>query len=83
MPIYDCSSMPGYYMAIGSSGNQFKTAPVAGRMMAELIERVENGHDHDSDPVTVTLPYTNIELNLGAYSRLREVNAESSFSVLG
>jgi glycine/D-amino acid oxidase-like deaminating enzyme len=83
MPIYDRSSLPGFYMAIGSSGNQFKTAPAVGRLMAELIERVENGHDHDADPVKVTLPYTGLELDLGAYSRRREVNADSSFSVLG
>lgn len=83
MPIYDRSSLPGFYMAIGSSGNQFKTAPAVGRLMAELIERVESGHDHDSDPVKVTLPYTGLDLDLGAYSRRRQVNAESSFSVLG
>jgi sarcosine oxidase, subunit beta len=83
MPIYDRSSLPGFYMAIGSSGNQFKTAPAAGRLMAELIEQVENGHDHDRGPVRVTLPYTRLELDLGAYSRLREVNTDSSFSVIG
>ena len=28
-PIYDKSALPGYYMAIGTSGNQFKNAGVA------------------------------------------------------
>ena len=32
-----------YYMAIGTSGNQFKNAGVAGAMMADLIVRVEDG----------------------------------------
>ena len=33
IPIYDKSSLPGFYMAVGTSGNQFKNAPVAGMMM--------------------------------------------------
>ncbi|EOD23524.1 hypothetical protein EMIHUDRAFT_239508 [Emiliania huxleyi CCMP1516] len=36
-PIYDGSALPGYYMAIGTSGNQFKNCGVAGRLMRELI----------------------------------------------
>jgi len=36
-------------MAVGTSGNQFKNAPVVGHLMAELIDRVEHGHDHDHD----------------------------------
>jgi sarcosine oxidase, subunit beta len=83
LPIYDRSSLPGFYMAIGSSGNQFKTAPAVGHLMAELIEQVENGRDHDRDPVRVTLPHTEREIELGAYSRLREINENSSFSVIG
>ena len=43
IPIYDKSDLPGFYMAVGTSGNQFKNAPVAGRLMAELIEKVEGG----------------------------------------
>merc|ERR1712178_171260 len=35
-PIYDKSKLPGYYMAIGTSGNQFKTAPVVGKLMREI-----------------------------------------------
>ena len=70
-------------MAVGTSGNQYKNGPMAGRMMAELIEACEAGHDHDRDPVTVTAPYTGVTLNLGFYSRNREVNQDSSFSVLG
>jgi sarcosine oxidase subunit beta len=51
--------------------------------MAELIDRVEHGHDHDADPVKVTCRYTGLELDSGFYSRLREINPESSFSVNG
>jgi sarcosine oxidase, subunit beta len=83
IPIYDKSSLPGFYMAIGSSGNQFKTAPVAGKLMAELIDRVEHGHDHDADPVTLACEYEDFVLDAGFYSRNREVVRSSSFSVMG
>jgi sarcosine oxidase subunit beta len=83
MPIYDRSSLNGFYRAIGTSGNQFKNAPVAGQMLAELIERCESGHDHDRDSVKVLCRYTGVELDAGFYSRLRSINKDSSFSVLG
>ncbi len=83
IPIYDRSAVPGFYMAIGTSGNQFKNAPVAGALMAELIARCEAGHDHDAEPVRFRLNHTGLDIDLGFYSRKREVNQESSFSVLG
>ena len=33
-----CLWLSGFYMAIGTSGNQFKNAGVAGRLMREMIE---------------------------------------------
>ena len=83
LPIYDKSALKGFYMAIGSSGNQFKNAPVAGNCMAELIDACENGQDHDTNPVKVKTVYTGLELNMGFYSRNREINPNSSFSVNG
>ncbi len=83
IPIYDKSGLDGFYMAVGTSGNQFKNAPVAGAMMTELIERCEQGHDHDADPVRYTMRYTGRTIDIGFYSRRREINEESSFSVLG
>ncbi len=83
IPIYDKSDLAGYYMAIGTSGNQFKNAPVVGAMMAELIDLCEAGHDHDADPLPFTLPYTGRSIDVGFYSRRREINRESSFSVIG
>jgi sarcosine oxidase subunit beta len=83
IPIYDRSDLDGFYMAIGTSGNQFKNAPVVGHLMAELIERVQAGHDHDKDPLKVKAVYTGVELDAGFYSRLREINPDSSFSVNG
>ena len=83
IPIYDKSDLPGFYMAVGTSGNQFKNAPIAGEMMAELVEACEGGQDHDRDPVGFTLKYIGRTVSLGFYSRLREINENSSFSVLG
>ncbi|MDX1615320.1 MAG: FAD-dependent oxidoreductase [Candidatus Promineifilaceae bacterium] len=83
LPVYDRSSLPGYYMAIGTSGNQFKNAGIAGLMMAEIIDACEKGHDHDRDPVRVAGPYTGLTLNAGFYSRLRQVNPESTLTVRG
>ncbi len=83
IPIYDKSALPGFYMACGSSGNQYKNAPIAGKMMAELVNYVEGGADHDAAPLQFTLPYINRVIDVGFYSRKREINQESSFSVLG
>ncbi|MDP7549708.1 MAG: FAD-dependent oxidoreductase [Acidimicrobiales bacterium] len=83
IPIYDRTDLAGFYVAIGSSGNQFKNAPVAGYCMAELIDAVEKGHDHDADPLVVTGLFTGLEMNMGFYRRNREINPNSSFSVNG
>jgi sarcosine oxidase subunit beta len=83
IPIYDKSSMKGFYMAIGSSGNQYKNAPVAGRMMAELIDACEKGLDHDKEPFQFTLPHIKRTIDVGFFSRNREINYDSSFSVNG
>ncbi len=83
IPIYDKSSLPGFYMACGTSGNQYKNAPIAGKMMAALIEYCEGGADHDTDPLQFTLPYIGRQIDVGFYSRKRPINQESSFSVLG
>ncbi|MEL6239846.1 MAG: FAD-dependent oxidoreductase [Pseudomonadota bacterium] len=83
IPIYDKSSLPGFYMACGTSGNQYKNAPIAGKMMAALIDYCEAGNDHDAHPLSFNLPYIRYRANVGFYSRTRTVNDESSFSVLG
>ena len=83
IPIYDKSDLPGFYLAVGTSGNQFKNAPIVGEMMTDLIEACENGRDHDRDPVSFHLRNVDRTVSLGFYSRLREINPDSSFSVLG
>lgn len=83
IPIYDGSDLPGFYMAVGTSGNQFKNAPVVGKLMAQLIEEVEGGRDHDADPVTFHMKYTKWDCDVGFFSRLRTINPDSSFSVIG
>ena len=58
-------------------------APIAGKMMAALIDYCEGGADHDAAPLQYTLPYIGRDIDVGFYSRKREINEESSFSVLG
>ncbi len=83
IPIYDRSELPGFYMAVGTSGHQFKNAGVVGDLMAELVDACEKGYDHDAMPLTYQCRYTGNEINLGMFSRRREINRESSFSVRG
>jgi sarcosine oxidase subunit beta len=83
IPIYDKSDLGGFYMAIGTSGNQYKNAPVVGHMMAELIEASEKGLDHDKQPLQYKLPHIGRLINVGFFSRKREINRNSSFSVNG
>jgi sarcosine oxidase subunit beta len=83
IPIYDRSCVDGFYLACGTSGNQFKNAPVAGKAMAALIEYCEAGKDHDARPLRYRLEHLDHEIDLATFSRLREVNQNSTFSVLG
>ena len=82
MPIYDRSSLGGFYMAIGTSGNQFKNAPMIGPLMAALITACEDGRDHDKEPVQFALPHLGRSIDLGFFSRLRRAHTGGSGSVL-
>jgi sarcosine oxidase, subunit beta len=82
VPIYDRSDLDGFYLAIGTSGNQFKNAPMVGPIMAEIIAACEAGRDHDADPVAVTCPLTGNVIDAGHFSRTRAVHSTTN-SVLG
>jgi sarcosine oxidase subunit beta len=82
-PVYDATDRPGFYVAMGTSGNQFKNAPVVGLLMQTLIDAVESGHDHDHEPVLLTLPRTGLEVDLSAWSRRRPIADDAPRSVLG
>ena len=82
VPIYDRSSLDGFYMACGTSGNQFKNAPLAGQFIRALVDAADAGVDHDADPVQFTGPLTGRAINLGAFSRRRDP-AVTSGTVMG
>ncbi len=82
VPLYDKSDLPGFFMACGTSGNQFKNAPMAGKYLAAIIDADAAGIDHDEQPVHVTGPLTGRSIDLGAFSRRREPSATSG-TVMG
>jgi glycine/D-amino acid oxidase-like deaminating enzyme len=82
-PIYDRTDAPGFYVAMGTSGNQFKNGPVVGGFLAAIIEHVEGGHDHDVEPAHHRGELTGLDIDLGAFSRKRPRNRASSGTVLG
>jgi glycine/D-amino acid oxidase-like deaminating enzyme len=82
VPIYDRSMLDGWFMACGTSGNQFKNAPMVGRFMAALVDARRRGIDHDTHPVGVTGDHTGQRIDLGAFSRLR-APAATSGTVMG
>lgn len=82
-PIYDSTDIEGYFVAIGTSGNQFKNACVASHLMAELVIANSNGHDHDAAPLVVPARFTDAQINMGAFSRNRKINTATTGTVLG
>ena len=56
-------------MACGTSGNQFKNAPLAGQFIRALVDADERGIDHDIEPVQFVGGRTGRAINVGAFSR--------------
>ena len=82
VPIYDRSSLDGFFMACGTSGNQFKNAPLAGQFVRALVDAAAAGRDHDAEPVQFRGARTGRTIDLGAFSRRRDPTATSG-TVMG
>ena len=78
IPIYDKSDLPGFYLAIGTSGNQFKNAPLIGEIMTEIILQDRGGHNHDKKPASLTLEHIDRVVDLDFYSRNRTLQKTNS-----
>ena len=59
-----------------------KTAPVLGRLMAEIIESCEGGGDIDTKPYQLVLPRIGVTVDTRFLSRLR-TQLTSSGTVIG
>ncbi|MGE0623921.1 MAG: NAD(P)/FAD-dependent oxidoreductase [Pseudomonadales bacterium] len=75
IPVYDRTDLPGFYLAIGTSGNQFKNAPLVGELMTAIVLA---GADHDRRPATLSLPNVGRTVDLAFYSRNREIQKTRS-----
>jgi glycine/D-amino acid oxidase-like deaminating enzyme len=82
VPTYDRTDVDGYYVAIGTSGNQFKNAPIVGGIMQAIIEHCEAGRDHDRLPARYECRRIGRTLDLSHYSRRRSLN-NTTGTVLG
>ena len=78
VPLYDKSDLPGFFMACGTSGNQFKNAPLAGQFLKLIIDAEAAGIDHDEQPVQYVGPRTGRSINIGSFSRRRDPWATSN-----
>jgi glycine/D-amino acid oxidase-like deaminating enzyme len=81
-PIADRTDLEGYYVCIGTSGSSFKTAPVLGSLMAEIVTASEQGRDVDQEPIQLELPRTGLTVDTRFLSRNRRT-LESSDTVIG
>jgi glycine/D-amino acid oxidase-like deaminating enzyme len=81
-PIVDRTDRPGYYVCIGTSGSSFKTAPVLGSLMAQIVTASEQGRDVDEEPIQLELTRINQTIDTSFLSR-RRAALESSDTVIG
>ena len=72
-PIYDKSNLEGYYMAIGTSGNQFKNAGIIGKLMGDIISMNERINTDIKSSYSY-LSYIDNFINLKSFSRHRSIH---------
>ncbi len=81
-PIADKTDLPGYFVCIGTSGSSFKTAPVLGQLMAQMVQAHTEGQDTDEHPVQLELPHAGVSVDTSFLSRLRG-KIDSTGTVIG
>lgn len=78
IPIYDKTDLDGFYVAIGTSGNQFKNAPLIGDIMSTIIMTGQSDTNHDITPQHLELAQVDRRVDLSFYSRHRKVQTTQS-----
>lgn len=73
VPVYDRTRYDGLFVAAGTSGSQFKVAPLIGRLMRHIVETTIDGRDHTSIPFPS--PVSERTFSTAMYSRLRVPSA--------
>jgi len=81
-PIVDRTDLPGYFICIGTSGSSFKTSPVLGQLLADIIEFNVNGNNSDQESFDFNLAFTGHSVGSAFLSRNREI-LTSSGTVMG
>jgi sarcosine oxidase subunit beta len=81
-PIADKTDLEGYFVCIGTSGSSFKTAPVLGSLMAQIVTASAEGRDGDEEPLQLELPRIGHTIDTSFLSRRRGTLA-SSDTVIG
>ncbi|WP_256840072.1 NAD(P)/FAD-dependent oxidoreductase [Ornithinimicrobium faecis] len=74
-PIYDTTAREGFVVAMGTSGNQFKTAPVVGDLMRQIVE---SALEKEQAPAVLHGQTTGREFPGAAFSRQRTAVAARS-----
>ncbi len=69
VPVYDRTRYDGLFVAAGTSGSQFKVAPLVGGIMRHIVETTLDGGDHTSVPFHS--PVSERTYSTAMYSRLR------------
>lgn len=69
LPIYDRTCFEGLFVAMGTSGTQFKMAPIVGDLLRHILEAELNGRDHTAAPFAS--PVSTRTYSTAQFSRLR------------
>lgn len=69
LPIYDRTRFDGLFVAMGTSGTQFKMAPLVGELLRHIIETELGGRDHAAVPFQS--PVSDRTYSTAQFSRLR------------